>query len=340
MTTRNWGILGSGNIVRRWIRGARQTEGLNLCAIGSRDPEHARKTAEELGIPKSGSYLNLVQDPEIEICYVAVPHPFHLELAKLAMSHGKHVLVEKPAAVNAAQWAEMTACAQENHVFLMEAVWTRFFPAITALRELLTPARLGALKALFCSFSYFTPDARRESRNLSPALAGGGLLDVGVYCLHLCDALFGEAPETLTGFAAIDSDQNRFAVDEQAIMQAVYPGGRMASMACGVRTTMPDTAVLCTQTASIEVPHFWKPTELRISQKEGFDVTTETKCFPVVQRTGLPEDEGFRFELQHVHACLAQGLCQSPEVSWATTARVLSQCDQLRAQWGLRYPFE
>lgn len=340
MKTYRWGILGAGSIVRRWIRGARQTERLEIRAIGSRTIESAEKAAQELNIPRFGDYLSVVTDPEIDICYVAVPHPFHRELAELAMNHGKSVLVEKPAAVNEADWLSMTECAKRNGVFLMEGVWTRLFPAMAELRKMFTEEDLGRLKVVNCAFSYFMPDMMAARRNLNPAMAGGGLLDVGVYCLHLCDALFGAEAEEIIGFAGINTDENQFGVDEQAMILSRYPGGGMASMGCGVRTAMRDTALLYAANASVEIPTFWKPTELRISRAVGRQTVTETVSFPVEQKDGFAPDEGFRYELEHIHECLDKGLPQSPEVSWDATARVLRQCDKLRAQWGLVYPFE
>ncbi len=250
------------------------------------------------------------------------------------------MLVEKPAAVTLDDWEAMTRCAQKNGVFLMEAVWTRFFPGLEQLRQLFQPGQLGPLKVVNCAFSYHLPDAMAGSRNLRPELAGGGLLDVGVYCLHLCDALTGAEPEELTGFATINGDENRFGVDEQALILARYPGNLLASMGCGVRTAMRDTALLYAADASVELPVFWKPTELRITRSRGREQVTETLAFPVEQTAGLPADEGFRYEIEHVQRCVSAGLSQSPEVSWQATARVLRACDTLRRQWGLKYPFE
>lgn len=340
MKTYRWGILGAGNIVCRWIRGARQLDNVQVCAIGSRTLESAEKAARELNILHFGDYMSVVTDPEVELCYVAVPHPFHKELVELALNHGKHVLVEKPAGVNAAEWQSMCDCAKKNGVFLMEGAWSRFFPAMQELKKLFTEENLGRVKALTCAFSYYMPDMMAKSRNLNPELAGGGLLDVGVYCLHLCDALFGAEAEQMFSFADINADHNQFGVDGQAMILARYPGGAVANMGCGVRTDMSETAMLYAANASVEMPVFWKPTELRVTRSEGRRKVTETLCFAPEQKEGRAPDEGFRYEIQHVQECLEQGLTQSPEVSWEATARVLRQCDKLRAEWGLVYPFE
>ena len=335
----SWGILGAGGIVRRWIGGARQA-GAQIRAIASRTPESAQKAAAELDIPEALSYEALVQRPDIDICYVAVPHPFHKELALLAMEHKKHVLVEKPAAVTAADWREMAACARKNGVFLMEGVWTRIFPAMEELARLFTPEELGSLKTIQCAFSGCMPAFLKQHRNLRMDTAGGGLLDMGVYCLHLCDALYGAEPEAITGYASINTDENQFGVDEQAVYIARYPGQRLASMASGVRTAMQDTAFLYAAECSVELPHFWKPTELILRRAEGRKTVEERRSFPVPQAELARPDEGFSYEVSHVEDCIARGLAESPKVPHAATERVLTACDSLRAQWGLRYPFE
>ena len=335
-----WGLLGAGGIIRRWSRGAAQTDGCILAKVASRTKEHAEKTAEELGITAAESYEALVSDPEIDICYVAVPHPFHKELAELAMNHGKHVLVEKPAAVAAADWEEMCRCAEKNGVFLMEAVWTRFFPAFDTIRELFTPEKLGPLKAISATCGGSYPDMMRGHRNLRADMAGGGLLDMGVYCLHLCDILFGGAPEEIRGFASINTDENQFGVDEQAMFSARYPGERLASMGCSVRTSMPTQAFLYGTKGYVELPKIWSPTQLTVHTQAGWESKTETLEIPVPQKEGLPPQEGFAYEIAHVQECVEKGVTQSPVIPWETTARVLRLCDELRAQWGLKFPFE
>ena len=340
MKTYRWGILGAGGIVRRWMRGAVQTEGMEICAIGSRTLESAEKAAKELNIPKFGDYLSVVTDPEVEICYVAVPHPFHKELAELAMNHGKHVLVEKPATVTEKDWLSLCQCAKKNDVFLMEAVWTRLFPATKELKKLFTEDNLGKLKLLNCAFSGYLPDMMASHRNLLPDTAGGGLLDMGVYCLHLADFLYDAEPEQVFSLADINTDHNQFGVDEQAVIIARYPGGGVASMATGVRTAMRDTAMLYAASNSVEMPVFWKPTELRVGRTQGRQLIMETLSFPVEQKEGFAPDEGYRYEIEHVHECLSKGLTESPEITWEVSARVLRLCDKLRAEWGLVYPFE
>ena len=138
-----WGILGAGAIVDRWIKGAMQFDDMEIVAISSRTKETAEKQAKKWNIPKVMTYDEMVESSEIEIVYVPVPHTAHKELAIKAMNAGKHVLVEKPAAINAKQFQEMMECAEKNQVFLMEAVWTRFFPIINKALEIVKEGKIG-----------------------------------------------------------------------------------------------------------------------------------------------------------------------------------------------------
>jgi predicted dehydrogenase len=333
-----WGLMGAGLIVSRWINGARQLEDeMEIAAVASRSKATARGAAERYGIPEALSYEALARREDIDAVYIPVPHPAHRALAQLAMEHGKAVLVEKPAAVNTAEWDAMTACAGENDVFLMEAAWTRFFPLMRKLREWMAgPA--GPVRAVNVAFSSRTPadEETLRGRVFNPALAGGGLLDLGVYNLHFCDALFGRAPEAITGYAAMDTDRHRIKVDEQAVYIAKYAGGALAQMASGVRTNMKDTAFVYGTEGYAEIPVFWKPTRMKLITGG----REETVAEPVPQRNPAAVDEGFQYEIAHVNDCLRRGLTASPVLPPEATRRVLGEADALRRQWGLIFPFE
>lgn len=337
-----WGILGAGNIVDRWIKGAMQCPDTRIAAIASRDGGHAREKAQRYGIPRAMTYEALVEDPEIQVVYVAVPHTAHAELAMLAMEHGKSVLVEKPAAVNAAQLRQMMACARKNGVFLMEAVWTRFLPLTRLLLEELERGSIGDVRDLQVSFSFRAP-AEPKSRLMNPELAGGGLLDTGVYNLHFADLVFGRAPECLIGLATMDSDEHHIPVDEQACYIARYENGALATMTSGVRTDMLDTALIYGTEGYLEIPRFWCPQSMKLTRyPEAAGGSPEIREFsaPTAQRVpGLP-DEGYQYEILHVNECVRAGLPESPVMPLEKSLEILTQCDTLRRQWGLVYPFE
>lgn len=332
-----WGILGAGKIVRRWYRGAIQVDGCLLHAVASRSRETALRTAEELGIPHVCSYQELVQSPDIDIVYVALPHQAHREWAIRAMENHKHVLVEKPIAPNRQEAAEMIECARRNGVFLMEAVWTRFFPAAQKLQEILQSGEIGKVWTVQAAFSGNVLSENPPVRLIDPVQAGGGLLDVGVYPLHLADMVFREDPVQIMGAAAIDNSAGGYGVDEQADFVLHYPGGGLASLQCGLRVPLDSTAVISGENGTIRIPHFWYPTQLLVENSSGVrELKYPIECL----RRPDCEDEGFQYEVRHVQECIAGGLKESPFFPWEKSLTVIGWCDTLRRQWGLRYPFE
>ena len=332
-----WGILGAGSIVNIWIRGARQVEGMEIAAVASRTPQTAQAMAQRHGIPEALSYEEMIARDDIDVVYIPVPHSAHKALTLKALRAGKHVLVEKPAAVNAGEFREMAACAEENHVFLMEGMWMRFFPVLGRIPDYLGEKGIGPVRLIQSAFAFRMEENQIGGRLTDPMAAGGSLLDTGVYALHFTDVILNREPVKLTGLAAIDTDDLHLRVDEQASYVASFDRGELAVMTSAIRTAMPDTAYIFGTRGSIEIPVFWKPTRLivRIGGRE-----TETVEIPVPQRIPGIEDSGFQYEVAHVNECLRKGLTESPVLPWAKTIRILRQCDSLRAQWGLKYPFE
>lgn len=329
-----WGLLGAGAILDRFMNGAKQWDDMEVVAIASRTPESAKKMAEKYDVPEVLTYDGLLAREDIDVVYIPVPHTIHKELAIKAMKAKKAVLVEKPAGINASEWKEMVACAKEENVFLMEASWTRFFPIIARMREIIAEGRLGDIRAVSSDFSFRTDDP--NGRLLDPNRAGGGLLDVGVYNFQFQRMVFDKAPVKLIGLASMDTDEMHLQVDEQASYIAQYDRGELGTMSSGVRTDMIDTAYIYGTKGYIVMPQFWKPFSMDVT------VGTETEHIeiPVPQRVEGVVDEGYQYEIAHVNECLRAGLKESPIMTFEITDSVLTQCDQLREQWGLKYPQE
>ena len=226
----------------------------------------------------------------------------------------------------------MTACAARNGVFLMEAMWTRCFPAVDALLREIRGGAIGAVRSVQASFCFSVPDDYRGRLN-DPWQAGGALLDVGVYALHFARMIYGRPPVRMASLATLDAEG---AVDEQGAYIGQYDDGALSMLTASIRTDFPDTAVIGGTEGHIRIPRFWKPTTLEITNGDA----VRTLSFPVPQRIEGIEDEGYQFEIRHVQDCLRAGLTESPLVPHAVTAEILRQCDELRGQWGLRYPFE
>ena len=335
MKKTRWGLLGAGNLLERWMKGFQQVEDAEIAAISSRTPETAHRMAERFGIRDVLSYDEILKRDDIDIMYIPVPHPAHKDLAVRALNAGFPVLVEKPAAVSAAEWAEMEACAKNHELFLMEAIWTRCFPLMEQVLDVIRSGEIGEVRHIQVTFAYRVSDAY-QGRAIDPRQAGGALLDVGVYGLHFVKFIYEKMPERILSLASMNSDSLHMQVDEQNVIIGQYDNGALFTVTSAVRTEMPDTAWIFGTKGYIRMPVFWKPGSAIITC--GDDERRIESVIP--QRISGMEDEGFQFEIRHVQDCLQKGLKESPLVTHTMTRDVLKMCDEIRAQWGLVYPFE
>ncbi|MFH1068887.1 MAG: Gfo/Idh/MocA family oxidoreductase, partial [Candidatus Glassbacteria bacterium] len=256
-----WGIIAAGKIARKFSRGVQHSLTGRLAAVAARDLERAHGFAREFDIPAAyGSYQELIEDPAVEAVYVATPHPLHAEWAIAAARAGKHVLCEKPLAMNRAQAERVVAAARENDVFLMEAFMYRCHPQTARLVELVASGRIGEVRAIRATFSYLgTYDL--ASLKLDKKLGGGGILDVGCYPVSLCRLVAGVAqgkafaePENVQGVAFIGRESG---VDEYAAATLTFPGGIIAQCACGVQLQMDNQVLIFGTRGRIEVAMPW-----------------------------------------------------------------------------------
>ncbi|MEJ5197316.1 MAG: Gfo/Idh/MocA family oxidoreductase [Anaerolineae bacterium] len=320
--TIGWGILGAGRIANRFAAEAQQVPGARLVAVGARDLPRAREFAARNNIERVyGSYAELVADPTVDAIYVATLHPWHCEHTLLALDAGKAVLCEKPFAVNAAQAQQMIEKARARRLFLMEAMWTRFNPITVQVRQWLAEGRIGEPRMVTIDFGFRAP-WDPQSRILNAHLAGGALLDVGVYVLAYASMVFGR-PAEIRAAAHIGET----GVDEQTAMILKYADGRLASLTCAVRTATPQSARIDGTEGAIEIPTFWRAETARLIRPQQE---------PIIA-TG---DHGFRYEIAEVMACLAAGRTESPNMPLAETLAIAETMDEVRRQIGLRYPFE
>lgn len=321
MSTFRWGILGTGMIARQFTEGLAAAEGHVAAAVGSRSAEGAARFAEQHGIARAhGSYADLAADGDLDAIYVATPHSRHLEDTLLCLEAGTPVLCEKPLALSEAQGRRMVEAARERGVFLMEAMWTRFNPSITELRRLLAAGELGAPRQLAADFG-FRIDYDPTHRLFDPALGGGALLDVGVYCLALARMVFGGDPEELNGAATLGES----GVDEQCVISARYPGGGLARLSAAVTVETPQEAVLSCERGTIRIPLFWRPEELIVDGE---------------QRPLAVAGNGYHYQALEVEARVRAGELESPVVSHDESLAILRTMDSLRARWGVAYPGE
>jgi predicted dehydrogenase len=321
-----WGILGTGAIARQFIEGLRSLPEAEVLAVGSRSEASASEFADERGIPRLyASYDGLAADPDVDVVYVATPHPFHSGNAELCLEAGKAVLCEKPFTVNALEAERVVELARDRGLFLMEGMWTRFFPLMEKVRRLVSEGAIGEVRMLNVDFGFRT-ELDPASRLFDPALGGGALLDVGVYCVSLASMILGK-PSGSVGLSHLGET----GVDEQASMVLKHEEGRLASLSIGIRTATPQEATIMGTEGYLRVHSpWWRPTSMTVSRpgEEG-----ETVEAPV-------SGNGFNYEAAEVMRCIEAGKTESDIMPLDETLSVMRTMDGIRAAWGLRYPSE
>ena len=321
-----WGILGTGSIATKFATGLGFLPDAEIAAVGSRSQEGAERFGAQFNIPRRhASYAALANDPEVDVIYVSTPHPFHKENTILCLDAGKAVLCEKPFAVNAREAEEMVATARERGLFLMEAMWSRYYPAQVRARELLSAGAIGEPQILNADLGFQTK-FNPAGRLFDPALGGGALLDVGVYPVSLASMIFGP-PIDVTSRAHLGPT----GVDERAAMILAYEGGRFAVLYTATRTNTPHEATLLGSEGMLRIGHDWhKPDRLILSKPGQPDEVID-----------LPfEGNGYNYEATEVMACLRAGKTESAAMPLDETIAVIRTLDTIRAQWGLKYPGE
>ena len=179
--TINWGIIAPGKIAQKFASDLKLVEGANLLAVASRDETRAKEFALEYNAQKHyGSYLDLVKDPDVDVVYIASPHPFHFEQSLLCLNHGKHVLCEKPMCMNVQEVKQLIDVAQSKNLFLMEALWTRFIPSFVKCKNLVEQGEIGEILYIQADFG-FRAEYDVQRRTFNKELGGGSLLDIGIY---------------------------------------------------------------------------------------------------------------------------------------------------------------
>ena len=314
-----WGILGAGRVARKFAADLQRIPGAKLVAIGSLSAERAEAFGTDFALAKRyGSYAALANDPSVDVIYVATRNHAHYPCVRLALEAGKAVLCEKPFTLDASQAKALVALARERRCFLMEGMWSRFFPTTAKLRELLAARSIGDVRLVQVDFHFpaeFTP----AGRLFNPALGGGALLDVGIYTLAFAWLVLG-APEHVSSQAQIGGT----GVDEQCGMVLKYRSGPLAMLSCGLRTNTAKEAFIHGTEGSLKVhAPWWKPHTLSLL-REGQP--------PQVFREPYP-GSGYQFEAIEVTECLRQRQLESPRMPLDETVAILETLDQVRAGW-------
>lgn len=321
-----WGVLAPGRIADAFVTAVSRYTRQRVVAVGSRSPDRAGAFAARHGIDRAvGSYAELVQDPAVDVVYVASPHSEHAAQAALAVAAGKHVLVEKAFTRNAAEARELVAAARAAGVLAVEAMWTRFLPQTDVLAQLLADGILGEVTTVLADHGqHFAADP--QSRLFAPALAGGALLDLGIYPISFASFVLG-APDAVVATGT----RTDTGVDAQVSM-TLTAGSVQACLNTTLLAGTPTTASVSGTAGSVEISGpFYAPASLTLTTADGRAVRGPD---PVAGHLGLC------FEAAHVAQLIADGATESPLLPLAETVRILETVDEIRRQIGVAYPGE
>ena len=321
-----WGILGTGSIARKFAEGLSVLEEAELTAVGSRSQQGANGFADKYDIPhRHASYESLVNDRNTDVIYIATPHSLHCENCHICLEAGKAVLCEKPFAINAAEAQSMVSRAEDLGLFLMEAMWTRYFPLMVELRRMLSDGVLGDVRMINADFG-FRAQFNTEARLFNPVLGGGALLDVGVYTVSLDSMVFG-TPTQIASIAHLGGT----GIDEHAGIVLGHPNGQLSVLQTAVRTNTPQEAIFMGTEGLIRIhTPWWVPQQMTLNLA---GKSPEVFAFPIV-------GNGYNYEASEVMRCLRGGKRESDIMPLAETLTVMQTLDQIRSQWGLKYPME
>lgn len=321
-----FGIIGAGGIAKKFAKGLEYVEDAQLVAIASRNIENANMFGDMFGIEKRySSYEELAKDKDIDVVYISTPNALHKEHTILCLENKKAVICEKPFGSNKSEVEEMIKVARENKVFLMEAMWTRYFPVIEKVREWVNDGVIGKVKMIKGDFG-FKCDRGYGDIRFNKELAGGSLMDVGIYPVSFASMIYKEQPKEIKAIA----DMGHTGVDEQTAMIFGYEDDKMALLSCAIMTQMPRDLYIVGDYGYIQIPNVWyaQTAILRLHNKEDLVVN-----LPI-------EGNGYNYEAAEVVRCLQAGKLESDIMPLDESLAIIGTLDKVRQQIGLTYPFE
>lgn len=324
--TIRWGILGTGKIAKAFATALADTPGAELAAVASRSADSAASFGAAYGATRwHASYQALADDPEVDVIYIGTPHPMHHENAMMCLHGGKAVLVEKSFTMNRAQAEDIIALARQKKLFAMEAMWSRFMPAIVEARRIVQSGEIGVPAHVSADFG-FAADAGPEHRLFNPELGGGALLDLGIYPLSLAAYFLGPV-KTVQAQAQMGPT----GVDVQTVFSLQHEDGGVSACSCSLRARTPTELTISGSLGFVRLhDRFHNTEEISVTLVNGASRTERTMRLP---RTG----NGYAHEALEVGRCIRAGLIESPVMPHAETLALMGVLDTIRGQIGLRY---
>ena len=319
-----WGILGLGKIAGQFCEDLLLVEGSTIEAVASRSQDKADDFGSRFDVQKCyASYVEMMDDPDVDIIYIATPHDSHKQHSIDAMKKGKHVLCEKPMGVNRAQVEAMINCAKEHKVFLMEALWTRFNPSIQAILKLIKSGEIGDIKNISADFA-FLANASDDSRLFNLSLAGGSLLDIGIYPIFLSYLLKG-MPESINASGVL----HKTGADRQIGAVLKYEDA-IVSIMSSFDTHSDMVAKIYGTEGKIFINRRWHQSDGYQIEKNG-----ELRAYDLPRK-----GRGYTYEIEECMRCIGSGMLESDQWSLEDSLHLISILDEVRKQVGIVYPFE
>ena len=319
-----FGIVGTGTIAHRFAQAIKNVKCAELVAVASRTAECAKKFGDEFGIKyRFDSYEKMADSDVIDAAYIAVPHSGHIGCSCLMMNGGKHVICEKPMAVNLAEAEEMFRCAEENGVLLMEAMWARLVPGTIELLELVKNGVLGDILGVEGQFCYTMDDDEMDHHVFNPENGGGSLLDVGVYGLNFASWYLGK------DVVEINAQSDFYnGVDSHTCALLKYSDGAIADVSSAILLRKPNEGYVYGTKGYAYLRRFYAPQEIELHLNDG---TSRTISVPY-------RGNGFEEQITHFSECVSRGFTKSPIVTPEQTLYITKQMDTIRKITGIVYP--
>lgn len=318
-------IMGTGNIAKLMAKTIKKMKNVKCYAVASRELSRAEAFAKEFGIKKAyGSYEEMVQDKKIDLIYIATPHSEHYANMKLCIENGQAVLCEKAFTANAKQAEEVLALARQNNVFVAEAIWTRYMPMVDTIKGILSSGVIGEITMMTSNLAY---PLGHVQRMVEPALAGGALLDLGIYPINFALMMFGTDIKSMTSCCT----KLPSGVDATNSITLTYQDGKQAVLSSNMLAISDRRGVFYGSNGYIEVEN--------INNFES--ITVYDKDRKVINKINAPKQfTGYEYEVEACLEALDKGALECPQMPHAETIRVMKMMDSLRREWGIRYPFE
>jgi predicted dehydrogenase len=321
-----WGILATGWIADLFVKDLQMT-GHAVTAVGSRSQRSADRFAAQFGIPKAhGSYEALVADPNVDIVYVATPHPMHAANATMALAAGKHILVEKPFTINAVEARRIVDLAASKNLVVLEAMWTRFLPHMVRIREIVASGLLGEVRSVIADHTRDLSDDPQHRLN-ALELGGGALLDLGIYPISFAWDILGK-PEHISAMARFKST----GADAEVATLFRHAGGAISVTLSTSDNPGRNVASILGSKGRIEIDTTWYvPTTYRVFDNQ--DRIIEERTYPV-------EGRGMQYQAAEVERLIKAGQLAGDILPPSETVEIMATLDAIRQQIGLKYPSE